>query len=89
MGRTGTVPASQESWSEVLLDVALGQVHWKGQPVVQRGGEPRDLCRQPSVTSRTAPGVTRDASVNRSGITSAQGALGSRRVGENPGFLNV
>lgn len=71
------------------MDVALGQVHWKGQPVVQRGGEPMDLCRQPSVTSRTAPGVTGDACENGSGVTSVQGAFGGRRVGENLGFLNV
>ena len=48
-----------------------------------------DLCRQPSVTSRTAPGVTGDACENGSGVTSVQGAFGGRRVGENLGFLNV
>lgn len=68
------------------MDVAPGQVRWKGQPVVQRGGEPMDLCRQPSVTSRTAPGVTWDACENGSGVTSVQGAFGSRHVGEKSWF---
>lgn len=48
------------------------------------------LCRQPSVTCRTAPGITHgDACENGSDVTSVQGAFGTRRVGENPGFLNV
>lgn len=72
------------------MAVAPGQVCWKSQPVVQRGSMFMAFCRQASVTCRTAAGITHgDACENGSDVTSVQGAFGTRRVGENPGFLNV